>query len=263
VASLARRPRCDQESTIWTPSSGPIPGWLSSCGASLLISCSISRASSRSSTVSCWMRRASARRASSVPRSSGWRRCGRLAESRRSRRVRLSGRSTLRSGSGVVTSRSRSWQRPARFAFTARHGRPSTPAAPSVLRCCAASQAASARTHSERPGPRREHRSYRPSGAPVPAGRPRTPAHAARRGSGSGRPRTSLLPRSRTRAGPAHARRRPAMLARNGAVRGHARLEHHPPLRTSTTPIACTMRIDTNDEVQSSVPGCYSCACRR
>ena len=111
AASLTRRPRCDQESTTWAASNGPMPGWLSSCGASLLVSFSISRASSRSSAVSCWTRRATARRASSAPRSSGsWRRSGRVAESRLSSRARLSGRSSLRSGSGVVMSRSRSWR---------------------------------------------------------------------------------------------------------------------------------------------------------
>ena len=36
-----------------------MPGWSRSCGARLRVSCSISRASSRSSAVSCWIRRAS------------------------------------------------------------------------------------------------------------------------------------------------------------------------------------------------------------
>ena len=55
-----------------------------------------------------------------LPRSSGSRPPpGRVAARRCSSRARVSGRSWLRSGSGVV-SRSRSWQRPARLAFTAR-----------------------------------------------------------------------------------------------------------------------------------------------
>ena len=45
--------------------------------------------------------------------------CGRAAASRLSSRLRVSGRSSLRNGSGVVMSRSRSWQSPARRALTA------------------------------------------------------------------------------------------------------------------------------------------------
>ena len=55
-----------------------------------------------------------------LPRSSGSRPPpGRVATRRCNSRARVSGRSWLRSGSGVVISRSRSWQRPARFALTA------------------------------------------------------------------------------------------------------------------------------------------------
>ena len=46
-------------------------------------------------------------------------RAGRVAARRCSSRARVSGRSSLRSGSGVVISRSRSWQSPARLALTA------------------------------------------------------------------------------------------------------------------------------------------------
>ena len=52
------RPWCDQESTSCAAACGPTPGWSSSCGASLRVSVSISRASSRSSAVSCRTRRA-------------------------------------------------------------------------------------------------------------------------------------------------------------------------------------------------------------
>ena len=120
AASLGKRPRCDQEISTCAAASGPTPGWASSCGASLRVSVSISRASSRSSTLSCCTRRATERSASSVPRSSGsWRRSGLTAARRRNSRDRVSERSSPRSGSGAVTSRSRSWHSPARFAFTA------------------------------------------------------------------------------------------------------------------------------------------------
>jgi hypothetical protein len=64
--------------------------------------------------------RATVRSACSAPRSSTSRwRVGRTAASRCKSCARVSGRSSLRNGSGVVTSRSRNWQRPARFAFIA------------------------------------------------------------------------------------------------------------------------------------------------
>ena len=53
AASEWTRPWCDQESTTCAAAWGPTPGWSSSCGASLRVSVSISRASSRSSAVSC------------------------------------------------------------------------------------------------------------------------------------------------------------------------------------------------------------------
>jgi len=113
-------PWCDRERTSCAAACGPTPGWSSSCGASACVSASISRASSRSSTVSCSTLRAIERSASRLPRSSGS--ClppGRVAASRCTRRARVSGRSSLRSGSGVVINRSRSWQSAARFASTA------------------------------------------------------------------------------------------------------------------------------------------------
>ena len=86
---------------------GPTPGCWRSCGASLRVIVSISRASSRSSAVSCRTRRAIERSASMLPRSSGSRRpSGRVAASRCSSRARVSGCSSLRNGSGVVISRS-------------------------------------------------------------------------------------------------------------------------------------------------------------
>ena len=45
AASLGKRPRCDQNSRSCPAASGPTPGWASSCGASLRVSVSISRAS--------------------------------------------------------------------------------------------------------------------------------------------------------------------------------------------------------------------------
>jgi len=71
AASLVILPGCDQEMSSCAAASGPTPGWSSSCGASFLVSVSISRPSSRSSSVSVLIRRARARSASSVPRSSG------------------------------------------------------------------------------------------------------------------------------------------------------------------------------------------------
>ena len=77
AASELMRPWCDQERTSCAAACGPTPGWSSSCGASLRVSVSISRASSRSSAVSCSTRRAIERSASRLPRSSGSRRpCG-------------------------------------------------------------------------------------------------------------------------------------------------------------------------------------------
>src|SRR5436190_15512531 len=106
--------------TSCAAASGPTPGWSSSCGASVRASVSIAPASSRSSSVSRRTRRATARSACSVPRSStSGRRSGRTVASRRSSWARLSGRSSLRSGSGLVISRSRSWQTAARRALTA------------------------------------------------------------------------------------------------------------------------------------------------
>ena len=120
AASDRIRPGCDQESTSWAAACGPTPGWSSSCGASLRVSASIWRPSSRSSAVSCRTRRAIERSASRLPRSSGSRRVsGRVAARRRSSGAGVSGRSSLRSGSGVVINRSRSWPSPAHFALTA------------------------------------------------------------------------------------------------------------------------------------------------
>ena len=60
------------------------------------------------------------RSASRLPRSSGSRRVsGRVAARRCSSRAPVSGRNSLRSGSGVVISRSRSWPSPAHLALTA------------------------------------------------------------------------------------------------------------------------------------------------
>ena len=121
AASLVIRPGCDQESRTCAAASGPTPGWSSSCGASLRVSVSISRASSRSSTVSCLDASGDERGARAASRAAPGRvgRSGRVAASLRRSCARVSGGSSLRSGSGVVTSRSRSWQSPARLAFTA------------------------------------------------------------------------------------------------------------------------------------------------
>ena len=94
----------------------------------------------------CWMRRARLRSAFSVPRTSTSRcRAGRTAARRLSSRPRVSGRSSLRSGSGAVMIRSRSWQRPARRALTAPRVRPSTPVVLHAGRRCAAGPAATER----------------------------------------------------------------------------------------------------------------------
>jgi hypothetical protein len=107
AASEPMRPGCDQERTSCAAACRPTPGWSSSCGASLRVSVSISRASWRSSAVSCRTRRAIERSASVLPRSSGSRRpVGRVAASRCSSRARVSGRSSLRHGSGLVISSS-------------------------------------------------------------------------------------------------------------------------------------------------------------
>ena len=103
AASDVIRPWCDQERTSCAAACGPTPGCTSSCGASLRVIVSISRASSRSSAVSCSTRRAIERSASMLPRSSGSRRPpGRVAARRCSSRAGVSGRSSLRSGSGAV-----------------------------------------------------------------------------------------------------------------------------------------------------------------
>ena len=205
---LASRPLCDQESTTWAARSGPTPGWSSSCGASLRVSVSISRASSRSSTVSCCTRRATARSASRLPRSSGSRaalgphRC----EAVRAAAPGSAKRSSARSGSGVVTSSARSWQSPARFAIAApsRAAINARSASRSPLlrgvagRFCASTLRAAriASSASVFPPERRSR------------AKPADLEHllaAADAGSGSGRHRRSRCPRPRTHAGQAHA----------------------------------------------------------
>ena len=95
AASEVMRPWCDQESTSCAAACGPTPGWSSSCGASLRVNVSISRASSRSSSFSCRTRRAIERSASKLPRSSGSRLpSGRVAASRCKSRARVSGRNS-------------------------------------------------------------------------------------------------------------------------------------------------------------------------
>jgi hypothetical protein len=115
AASEVMRPGCDQESTSCAAACGPTAGWSSSCGAGLRVNASISRASLRSSAVSWMTRRAMEHSASKLPRSSGSRLpSGRVAASRCKSLARVSGRDSALSGSGVVISRSRNWQRPAR-----------------------------------------------------------------------------------------------------------------------------------------------------
>ncbi len=219
--------------------SGPTPGWSSSCGASFSVSVSISRASSRSSTVSCLMRRATSASASSVPRSSGsWRRSGRVAASRAQEPVRgCSGRSSARSGSGVVTSRSRNWQSPARFAFTApsraaisARSASRSPLARGVAGRSCASTLRAARTASSAsvlPPTRRSRRSR-------PTSNTRSPV-AGQEPSQAGAVRASALDRERTPAW--------RVLPRRGAARRRSRSlsaatvasNTTTPLRTSTT----------------------------
>ena len=94
--------KIDQERRSWAAACGPTPGWSRSWGASLRVIVSISRASSRSSAVSCSTRRAIERNASRLPRNSvsrwPW---GRVAARRCKSRALVSGRSSLRSGSGL------------------------------------------------------------------------------------------------------------------------------------------------------------------
>ena len=190
----------------------------------------ISRASSRSSTVSCCTRRATAAQreqdAAQLGVVCGAR--GRVAARRARSRARVSGRSSARSGSGVVTRRSRSWQRPARLgvhrSLTSGHQRPQRLA---FAACCAASRAAPERARCGRPGQRRARPSCRPSAARVgsrPTSNTRSPLpveEARQAGAvGAGALDRERTPTRRMRLGETERFRVAA------AVGGHRRLEH-------------------------------------
>ena len=116
------RPGCDQESTSWAASERPDAGLVEQLRGELAGELSRSRVRARAPrlSVAC-TRRAIEREGEQACRGVRGRVGvpGRVAARRLSSRARVSGRSSLRSGSGVVTSRSRSWQSPARFALTA------------------------------------------------------------------------------------------------------------------------------------------------
>ena len=204
------RPWCDQESTSWAAASGPTPGWSSSCGARLRVSVSISRASSRSSAVSCRTRRAIERSASmraaqlgvaSTVGSGCCEACSSRARCQRPQLAaqRLRGRDEqvaqlAEPGAlGVDGSFPCGHQRLQRLAFAA---------GPRRRRPLLGEHAAGGADSVERVG-----LAARATLPPQPA-RPRAPARRGRSGSASDRHRTSRCLRPRTRADPARAARR-------------------------------------------------------
>ena len=244
---------CDQERTSWAAACGPTPGWSSSCGASLRVSVSISRASSRSSAVRC--QDASGDRAQceqaaaqlgvvSTVRSC----CGEaLQEPCSCQRPQLAAQ-RLR----VVISRSRSWQSPARLALTA-PSRAATsacnawrsPPARGVAGRCSASTLRAARTASSAsvlPPERRSRRSRLTSSTRSPG----------RSGSGSDRHRKSQCLRPRTRAD------RRVLARRASAPVRSRRCSRRPSTRTRPRRshvhdgerVRVAVRVDTDDVVQ-------------
>ena len=255
AASELIRPWCDQESTSCAAACGPTPGWSSSCGASLRVSVSISRASSRSSAVSCsdaaGDRAQREQAAAQLGVALG--RAGRVAARRCSSRARVSGRSSLRSGSGVVISRSRSWQSPARLALTA-PSRAATsacnawrsPPARGVAGRSLREHAAGGTDRVERVG-----LAARAALPPQPADLEHPLTAAGQEASQTGTERAGAFDRERTPTA-ARARRRASTPARSRRCSRRRRLEHDHAADDlhDRERVRVAVRVDTDDVVQ-------------